>query len=50
MMALQSRYIYVERVGEVVISKYNLACAKTGMLAESVVVANLVKLFLQLNK
>ena len=50
MMALQSRYFCVEGVGEVVVSKYNLACDNTGMLAESVVVANLVKLFLQLNK
>ena len=37
-------------VGEVVISKSNLACDNTSMLAENVVVAHLIKLFLQLNK
>ena len=42
--------IHVEQVGDFVVSKSNLACVDTRKLAESVVVANLVKLFLQLNK
>ena len=37
-------------VGEVVIGKSNLACDSTSMLAGSVVVAHLIKLFWQLNK
>ena len=37
-------------VGEVVISKYNLACDNTSMHAGSVIVAHLIKLLLQLNK
>ena len=42
--------IHVEQVGDFVVSKSNLACVNTSTLAESVVVANLVKLILQLNK
>ena len=50
-MPVQSRYTFMlEYVGEIVISKSNLACDHTSMLAESVVVAHLIKLLLQLNK
>ena len=42
--------IHVEQVGDFVVSKSNLACVNTSTLAESVVVANLVKPFLQSDK
>lgn len=45
-----SDVIHVEQVGDCVVSKSNLAYVNTSMLAESVVVANLVKLLLLLNK
>ena len=51
-MPLQSRYtfvlnVYVRLSYMSYISKYNLACDNTSMLAESVVVAHLIKLVLQ---
>ena len=39
--------IYVKDVGEGVTSKYNLGCDNHGLLDESVLVVDLVKLILQ---